>query len=142
MPVQYTGIIEEHLAVRNAVGLFDVSHMGDLFFSGDGALDLLLRLFTNNMAKLKENEMKYTFLLDEQGRILDDMIVYHIGGGTYFTIPNAATTPMVATWVRDQNTKGVTIADRSDDFFCLALQGPRAVDVLAALGPTAHRNLR
>ncbi len=142
MPVQYSAIIEEHLAVRNAVGLFDVSHMGDIFFTGETALDLLLRLFTNNMAKLKEHEMKYTFLLDEHGRILDDMIVYNLGGGTYFTIPNAATTPMVATWIRDQNTMGVTITDRSDELFCLALQGPKAGELLGTMGAKGHTTLR
>ncbi len=135
LPVQYGGIIEEHQAVRTAVGLFDVSHMGQVFLQGRAVEALLHRCFTNNHAKSKVGELRYTFLLDERGRIKDDMIVYRLDAERFLTIPNAATTPMVVAWLQEHAPVGATVLDQSAAHFCLALQGPAAQRTLATLAP-------
>ncbi|MCI0497950.1 MAG: glycine cleavage system aminomethyltransferase GcvT [Thermoplasmata archaeon] len=129
MPLWYSSLIEEHLAVRKAAGLFDVSHMGDLFVSGPDALELVHRVQTNHFQKADEGEMKYAHILDREGRIKDDTIVTVLGDGRYLIVPNAGTTPMVHKWFLDVGKDlDVRIEDRSE-MFCLALQGPKAAAV-------------
>jgi aminomethyltransferase len=129
MPVQYTSIIEEHVAVRKAAGMFDVSHMGDLIVRGPGAKELLNRLFTNDLGELPVGRAIYAHYLDDQGHIIDDTIAYHWLEGEYLLVPNAATTSKVLQWIKAHVTTQEVI-DRSNRLACIALQGPKARDIL------------
>jgi aminomethyltransferase len=132
MPVQYTSIMEEHVAVRKAAGIFDVSHMGDIIVRGQGAKELLNRLFTNDLSALPVGKAIYAHYLDDQGHIIDDTIAYHWLEGEYLLVPNAATTAKVLQWIRAHATTQEVI-DRSDRLACIALQGPKAQDILEQL---------
>lgn len=141
MPLWYKSIIEEHMAVRRRAGLFDVSHMGDLFISGSDATAFVERIQTNHFSKAEPGEMKYCHILDEEGRILDDTIITVLEDGSYLLVPNAGTTPMILEWLRAHaDGLDVTIDDRSDGFFCLALQGPEAAAIYTeATGDAAEQ---
>jgi aminomethyltransferase len=132
MPVFYNSIIEEHLAVRRAAGIFDVSHMGDLIIRGKDAKDLIRRLITNELEGVEIGKAVYGHILDEEGRIIDDVIVYHWREGEYLMVPNAATTERVLGWVNAHKTTQEVI-DVSERLGCIALQGPKAVEVLRDL---------
>jgi aminomethyltransferase len=132
MPLQYASIVEEHLAVRKAAGLFDVSHMGDIMIRGPGARGALSDLLTNNVEALPVGKGIYGHLLDEEGRIIDDTIVYRMREETYLMVPNASTTERVLAWVRAHSQEQEVI-DVSRRVACLALQGPRAREVLGPL---------
>ena len=90
MPVQYTGIVDEHQSVRNAVGMFDISHMGQFVVSGNGARDWLNTMLTNDVAKLDVGQGQYTFLLNDNGGVIDDLIVYRTGEAEFLLVVNAA----------------------------------------------------
>ncbi|MCU0861031.1 MAG: glycine cleavage system protein T [Methanomassiliicoccales archaeon] len=143
MPIQYSSIIEEHEAVRKTAGIFDVSHMGDLMVRGEGAKDLLARLFTNNIEDLPVGKGLYGHILDDQGCIIDDAIIYHYDEGAYLMVPNAATKDKVLAWVKAHAT-GQEIMDLSSRVACIALQGPRAAEILEDLTfadlPSMKRN--
>jgi aminomethyltransferase len=141
MPIQYTSIIEEHLAVRNAVGLFDVSHMGQVFLKGKDVMNFMHTMFTNDAARAKPGEMKYTHLCDEKGHTKDDMIFYRRGEEDFMVIPNASTTDMAVAWFKKHAKGKVTIDNQSDNYFCLALQGPKAFDVMAKMGYPDLKNM-
>lgn len=127
MPVQYGGILEEHHAVRNAVGVFDISHMGEVFVSGPEAKTWLNHLLTNNVDRLASGECQYTFLLNENGGVIDDLLVYQLEEGRYLLVVNASMIDEDVAWMRAHVTPGVTVENRSDEFAGLAVQGPRAV---------------
>lgn len=129
MPVQYTSITEEHLAVRNAAGMFDVSHMGDIIIRGEGAEDLLRRLLTNDVKGMPLGQAMYAHILDEKGMIMDDTIVTRVRDGEYLMVPNASTTPKIVSWVRKHATRQ-EIVDVSDRLACVALQGPKAREII------------
>ncbi|MDD1767136.1 MAG: glycine cleavage system protein T, partial [Methanomassiliicoccales archaeon] len=129
MPVQYRSISEEHLTVRNAAGMFDVSHMGDVIIRREKAEDLLRRLLTNDVKDMPVGQALYSHILDEEGRIMDDTIVTRILDGEYLVVPNASTTPKILSWIR-QHADGQEIVDASDRLSCIALQGPRAQEIL------------
>src|SRR5438132_8279505 len=142
MPVQYTGIVDEHQAVRNDVGIFDISHMGQFIVDGAGACDWLNNMLTNNINKLDVGMGQYTFLLNERGGIIDDLIVYRIGDQNFLLVVNAARAeedfawlqkhlPAVAAAVSAANT--VQIDNRSTEFGGVAIQGPRLVELFHAL---------
>src|SRR5437773_187645 len=142
MPVQYTSIVEEHQAVRNNIGIFDISHMGQLIVEGRGANKWLNAMLTNNVDKLDIGTGQYTFLLNERGGIIDDLIVYRIGEQKFLLIVNAARTeadfawlqkhlPAVAAAVSAANT--VQIDNRSANFGGVAIQGPRVVELFRAV---------
>lgn len=132
MPIHYiSGIIGEHHAVRNDVGVFDVSHMGELLFKGKETSEKLRGLLTNDIAKIDVNRGLYTHILDENGHILDDTIVFRVGEHEYFAIPNAATTPKVYSWFARNITAG--LYDLSNDISCFAVQGPNSPDVLSKI---------
>lgn len=136
MPVQYSGIIEEHLAVRKRAGLFDVSHMGNVLVKGKDAVHFLQRVLTNNVERMKAGELKYTHILDEKGRILDDAIFYRLAEDEFFTIPNAATTEKMFNWYsRHAGEFSVALENRSGRLFCIALQGPKAQAIISRLTP-------
>jgi aminomethyltransferase len=132
MPIFYNSIIEEHLAVRRSAGIFDVSHMGDLIIRGKGAKELIRRLITNELEGLEVGRAVYGHVLDEEGRIIDDVIVYHWRDGEYLMVPNAATTERVLGWVNAHKTTQEVI-DVSERLACIALQGPIASEVLKDL---------
>ncbi len=129
MPVYYTSIIDEHVAVRKAAGAFDVSHMGDIIIRGKGARELVRRLMTNDIDDLPVGRALYGHLLDDDGIIIDDVIVYHWIEGEYLMVPNAATTFKVLDWVK-AHADGQEIIDVSERLACIALQGPKALSIL------------
>lgn len=132
MPLQYSSIIEEHLAVRKAAGIFDVSHMGDIVIRGEGAKELLARLLTNNVEDLPVGKGIYGHILNDEGRIIDDAIAYHYEEGVYLLVPNAATTERILAWVLAHADKQ-EIIDVSRRVACIALQGPKAAEILEDL---------
>ena len=142
MPVQYTSIVEEHQAVRNGVGIFDISHMGQLIAEGSGAREWLNTLLTNNIDKLEVGMGQYTFLLNERGGIIDDLIVYRIGDQKFLLVVNAARTEDDFAWLEKwhrlpadhrQDADATTITNRSANFGGVAIQGPRIRDLFHAL---------
>ncbi len=137
MPVQYpTGIVKEHNAVRNAAGLFDVSHMGEFEIRGPGALDLIQQLLTNDASKLSVGQAQYTVLCQEDGTALDDCLVYRFEDH-YMVVVNAANLEKDRAWFeKHAGDFDVEFTDRSDEFGLLALQGPKAQSILARLTDT------
>ncbi len=132
MPVQYQGILAEHEAVRERVGLFDVSHMGEVVFRGPKALDSLQRLFTNDLASCADGQAQYGCLCRESGGIVDDVVVYRRSPEDLLVCVNAANRQKDYEWLRG-HAFGADVANESDAWGQLALQGPRAVDVLQKL---------
>jgi aminomethyltransferase len=135
MPVQYTSIVEEHQAVRNNVGIFDISHMGQLIVDGTGAREWLNTMLTNNIDKLDVGAGQYTFLLNEGGGIIDDLIVYRIGDKKFLLVVNAARTDEDFAWLRDHlpAANPVPLVNRSAAFGGVAIQGPRMAELFRAL---------
>jgi aminomethyltransferase len=133
MPVQYTGILQEHKAVRESCGVFDISHMGEFFVEGPGATAWLDSLLTNNLAGLSVGHAQYTLLLNERGGVIDDLIAYRLAEEKYLLIVNAAKIDEDATWLRKHAMPGVVFTDRSTDFAALAIQGPNAATVFEKL---------
>ena len=138
MPVQYSGILEEHRAVRERAGLFDVCHMGEFSVEGPGALDFLQGLVPNNVARLADGQALYTQLCNEQGGTLDDLLIYRRGDERYMAVVNAGTTESDWAWFtqRAAGRSDVTLANISDETGLVALQGPRARDILRPLTDT------
>lgn len=132
MPVQYSGIIDEHLAVRNTVGVFDVSHMGEFFVRGKDALKFLQKVTVNDVAALTEGRVQYSALCYENGGIVDDLLVYHRGDG-YMLVVNAANTPKDFAWLQSQLEGEVELTDQSDAYALLAVQGPKSLALLQKL---------
>ncbi|ACV58812.1 glycine cleavage system aminomethyltransferase GcvT [Alicyclobacillus acidocaldarius] len=135
MPVQYTSILDEHRAVRTDVGMFDVSHMGEIEVSGPDSFSFLQHLLTNDLARLRPGRALYTLMTDDRGGTLDDLLVYQLGDDRFWLVVNAANREADVAWLRDHiEGAGVTVTDRSDDVALLAVQGPRAADRLEQLG--------
>jgi aminomethyltransferase len=133
MPLQYSSIREEHLAVRNRAGLFDVSHMGEVFVGGEHAEAWVQRLVTNDVSRLAPDQALYTVMCNERGGIVDDLIVVRSAdGGHFMIVVNASTRAKDVAWMQEHAESGVTLRDISDETALLAVQGPRAV---AALEP-------
>ncbi len=133
MPVQYTSIVGEHQAVRNNVGIFDISHMGQLIVSGQAAGKWLNTMLTNNIDKLGLGQGQYTFLLSEDGGIIDDLIVYRIEKGEFLLVVNAARTDEDFAWLDRHRPTDVDLKNRSADFGGVAIQGPRVAQLFHAL---------
>jgi glycine cleavage system T protein (aminomethyltransferase) len=131
MPVQYSGILEEHRAVRERVGLFDVSHMGELEVTGAAALDTLQRLTCNDVSKLDDGRCHYTAFLTERGTFVDDLLVYRRGKDDYMLVVNASNTPKDFEWARRNALEGAAVEDASDRWALIAVQGPRAAALLS-----------
>jgi len=129
MPMQYTSIIEEHMNVRTKAGLFDVSHMGDLFIEGEGAADTIDRISTRKAIGTKIGQFKYTHILDEKGHIKDDVIFGRLSEDRWIMVPNAGTTPEIYRWVKE-HASNCTVENRSSEFACLALQGPESINII------------
>src|SRR6195256_2374138 len=133
MPVQYSGIIEEHQAVRKNVGVFDISHMGQLVARGPRAGAWLNEMLTNNIDKLEVGAGQYTFLLNERGGIIDDLIVYRTASETFLLVVNASRTDEDFAWLQKHLGDNATLENRSADFGGLAIQGPRIIELLLAI---------
>jgi len=133
MPVQYDGINSEHEAVRNAVGVFDVSHMGEFICSGPHALDLIQRITTNDASKLRIGEAQYSCMTNREGGIIDDLIVYRTQESKYMLVVNAANIEKDWNWIQSNNPKNATLKNDSDSIALLAVQGPKATEVVQKL---------
>jgi len=138
MPVQYSGILDEHRTVRERAGLFDVCHMGEFRVEGEGALDYLQRLVPNNVARLADDQALYTQILRPDGGTLDDLIIYRRGEGRYMVVVNAGTMRKDWDWFSEHaaGVANLTLENISDETGLLALQGPRAQDILQPLTET------
>lgn len=133
MPVQYAGINAEHETVRKAVGVFDVSHMGEFILKGDGALDLIQRVSSNDATKLYDGKVQYSCLPNNDGGIVDDLLVYRIDEKTYMLVVNASNIEKDWDWISQHNTAGVDMKNISDRTSLLAVQGPKAAEALQSL---------
>lgn len=129
MPVQFTSIIDEHQTVRTACGVFDISHMGEVFVSGPEAFDWLQHMLANNLGKCPVSGGQYTFLLNERGGVIDDLIVYRMAEDNFLLLVNAAKIEEDVAWLQKHATGGVTIDNRSDTMSALAVQGPDSTRV-------------
>jgi aminomethyltransferase len=142
MPLEYAGggVLKEHAAVREAVGVFDVSHLGKAMVAGPGAADFVNACLTNDLGRIAPGKAQYTLCCDDAtGGVVDDLIAYLRGPEDVFLIPNAANTAEVVRRLSAAAPDGVEVTDRHREFAVLAVQGPRSVEVLAALGlPTEH----
>ena len=135
MPLQYSSIVKEHLAVRATVGLFDLSHMGEIDVCGQGANELVQKLCTNDASRLTDGQVLYTLLCNETGGIVDDILVYRHADNDYTLVVNAANIQKDLAWVETQNDTGANISDDSDNTTLIALQGPKAIDILKPFVP-------
>lgn len=141
MPVSYEGINAEHETVRNGVGVFDVSHMGEFILKGQDALDLIQRVTSNDASKLIDKKVQYSCLPNDKGGIVDDLLVYRIDEKTYMLVVNASNIDKDWDWIQKYNSKGVEMHNISDKTSLLAVQGPKAVDVLQQLTDMDLRNM-
>ncbi len=136
MPVQYSGIIDEHRAVRESVGIFDVSHMAEFRVFGLGATDALQRIVTNDLGRIAEpGSALYTVMCDEDGGIIDDLIIYHTGDLEYLVIANASRRETDWDWITSHLPEDVEVADESDRTALIAVQGPHAREIVTQLAP-------
>ncbi len=133
MPVQYTGINDEHETVRNGVGVFDVSHMGEFILKGEKALDLIQKVSSNDASKLYDGKVQYAYLPNENGGIVDDFLTYKLDDETYLLVVNASNIEKDWNWISKFNTFDVDMKDISDKTALLAIQGPKAAEALQSL---------
>jgi len=133
MPIQYSSIIAEHKAVRNSVGVFDVSHMGEVFITGDKALDFVQHITVNDASKLFPGRVQYSAMCYPDGGIVDDLLVYKISDKEFLLVINASNIDKDVKWMKENNKFGVEIDNRSDDYSLLAVQGPNSGEVLKKL---------
>ncbi|MDQ0641578.1 aminomethyltransferase [Pedobacter sp. W3I1] len=133
MPVTYEGINAEHATVRNGVGVFDVSHMGEFILKGENALDLIQRVTSNDASKLYDGKVQYSCLPNKDGGIVDDLLVYKIDDKTYMLVVNASNIEKDWNWIQQFNSKDVEMHNISDQTSLLAIQGPKAADALQTL---------
>jgi aminomethyltransferase len=133
MPILYEGVNAEHETVRNAVGVFDVSHMGEFLLSGENALALIQKITSNDASTLVIGKAQYSCLPNNDGGIVDDLLVYKIKENEYLLVVNASNIDKDWDWISSQNDLGVTMKNLSDDYSLLAIQGPKAVEAMQAL---------
>lgn len=129
MPVMYESILDEHKAVREGVGQFDISHMGQLIVEGEGAEGYLNSLLTNDVRALEDKGGHYTFMLNEAGGVIDDLILYRLSENRYFLVVNAACLAADLAWMLEKLPEGVTLHDESEKLAAIAVQGPSSVDL-------------
>ena len=139
MPVSYSGTVAEHAAVRESVGIFDVSHLGKARVSGTGAAELVNSTLTNDLGRIGPGKAQYTLCCNESGGVVDDLIAYLRGDDDVFLIPNAANTATVVEMLREAAPEGVEVTDLHEDYVVLAVQGPQSDEVLTSMGlPVDH----
>ncbi len=142
MPVQYTSITDEHLAVRNAAGIFDISHMGEVTVSGAAAAEFLNQLLTNDINKLTPGLGQYTLMCNERGTVIDDLYAYRLCGDVYFLVINASRIEADVAWIQAQAEKfprrsELSLTDASHNYAAVAVQGPRVKEFINAVIPGA-----
>jgi aminomethyltransferase len=133
MPIEYSGVSDEHVTVRERVGIFDVSHMGEFWVKGPQALDLIQKVSANDASKLQPGKAQYTCLPNGQGGLVDDFLVYHYEDQKYMVVVNAANMEKDWNWFNKQNTMGAELEDASDQIALMAVQGPKAQATLQKL---------
>jgi aminomethyltransferase len=136
MPIQYSSIIAEHKSVRNSVGVFDVSHMGEVFVKGERALDFVQHITINDASKLQTGRIQYSAMCYEDGGIVDDLLVYKIADDEFLLVINASNIEKDFYWMQKQNQFGVELRNESDDYSLLAVQGPDSLKTLQKLTDT------
>ena len=134
MPVSYAGTVAEHTATRNAVGLFDVSHLGKALVRGPGAAKFVNSALTNDLDRIQPGKAQYTLCCNESGGVIDDLIAYYVGPDEMFLVPNAANTAAVVAALKDAAPADISITDEHRSYAVLAVQGPRSTEVLTELG--------
>ena len=142
MPVQYRGILEEHKAVRSAAGLFDVSHMGEVEFRGPGALEALQQLTSNDASRLSVGQVQYSALTTDAGTFVDDLTVYKFADDRYMTTVNASNIDKDFSWMRDRTRSDAEVRNLSDETALIAIQGPKAIQILQTLTPLHLSSIR
>lgn len=133
MPVQYQGLTEEHHTVRNHLGVFDVSHMGEFFLRGENALALIQKVTSNDAAKLYDGKVQYSCMPNGKGGIVDDLLVYRISANEYMLVVNASNIQKDWDWISSHNDLGVEMINESDSLSLLAVQGPKALGCMQSL---------
>jgi len=133
MPVSYEGVNIEHQTVRENLGVFDVSHMGEFLISGPNALELIQKITSNDASKLTDGKAQYTCMPNLDGGILDDLIIYRMDEEKYLLVVNASNLDKDWNWIAEHNTMGADIKDLSDEYSLLAIQGPKAVEAMQSL---------
>ncbi len=133
MPLEYSGIIKEHMAVREAAGIFDASHMGEFWIKGEGAIKLLQKITTNDVSLLIDGQAQYTCMPNGKGGIIDDIIIYKYNDTKYFVVVNASNIQKDWDWMKSQNSFGAEMEDASERMSLLCVQGPKAKQVLQQL---------
>ena len=133
MPVSYEGVKAEHETVRNGVGVFDVSHMGEFLITGPKALDLIQKISSNDATKLEDGKAQYFYFPNEEGGIVDDLIIYKIKDEEYLLVVNASNIDKDWAWIEKHNTMGAEMRNISDDYSLLAIQGPKAIEAMQSL---------
>lgn len=133
MPVQYEGVNIEHETVREAVGVFDVSHMGEFLIEGEHALDLIQKVSSNDASKLTVGKAQYSCLPNDNGGIVDDLIIYKIKEETYLLVVNASNIEKDWNWIQSKNDVGATMRNLSEDYSLLAIQGPKAIEAMQSI---------
>lgn len=133
MPVTFSGLIEEHNTVRNGVGVFDVSHMGEFFVRGPKAFELVQKITSNNVATLFDGKVLYSTMPNGKGGIVDDLLVYRVNEEEYLLVVNGANVDKDWNWVNEQNTMGAELSNESDDYCLFAVQGPKASEAMQSL---------
>lgn len=136
MPVQYEGVTIEHETVRKAVGVFDVSHMGEFLIEGEHALKLIQKVSSNDASKLSIGKAQYSCLPNDDSGIVDDLIIYQIKDDTYLLVVNASNIEKDWNWINSKNNVGASMHNLSDDYSLLAIQGPKAIEAMQSL--TSH----
>ena len=142
MPVEYSGIKEEHLAVRNSAGVFDVSHMGEFWIKGPHALDLVKKISSNDPTVLKPGQAQYSCMPNGQGGIVDDFLIYCFSPEKYMLVVNASNIEKDWNWIKNQNEFGAEMENSSDEISLLAVQGPKATKILQKLTPVNLSDIR
>lgn len=135
MPVEYSGVTNEHLAVRNQAGIFDVSHMGEIWVKGSKALEFLQHVTTNDVARLSVGQVQYSCLTNSLGGIVDDLLVYRVEEQKYMLVVNASNTNKDWQWLQANNPMGATLENSSANISQIALQGPLSIEILQKLTP-------
>ncbi len=134
MPVSYAGTVGEHVATREAVGLFDVSHLGKALVAGPGAAEFVNSALTNDLRRIEPGKAQYTLCCTEDGGVIDDLIAYYVSDDEIFLVPNAANTAAVVAALQAAAPQGISITNEHTSYAVLAVQGPRSAEVLGALG--------
>lgn len=130
LPVQFSSIKEEHIAVRENVGMFDVSHMGEILVEGDQAVEYLQKVLTNDITKTTDRKAQYTMICNENGGVIDDLVAYKLGENKYLLVVNAGNTDIDYEWLQQHTIDGVTVTNVSKEYGQIAVQGPKALEIL------------